>query len=659
MADLSAGSGSSGGPGTQGPQGEHGDFIYLAFASDDAGTDFTLTDSNALGYFAIIRSATEIETPVLADFASAVWYARRGADGDPGASVLNGTVNPAVEVGSDGDFYINTNTWQIFGPKSDGAWGSGSSLVGPTGLTGADGESIQGPAGADGATIHYGAGSPANGTGADGDSYLDTTNKVFYPNKTAGAWGAGFSMIGPVVNGTDGVDGSTILYGSGAPLNGQGANGDSYLDTTGMVFYANKTAGTWPSGVNLVGGTGATGAQGNAAGLPYLFGASTGNADPTAGKIRFDSATLASITTMRINKTDNVTGDRSSLIEAIRANEIVDLQSQSNTGTTFMRLKVTGTVPAIIASAYYNVPVSWVNGALPASNEPIAIRFQPGANMTYNSATKEVLDSSGVVISNPLSYNTLALAETEGATALNSKVFVVKSPANTAGSSPSPYYSDGTDIVPFGVQVLYDRLVGAQPKIIWPNTGITWTAANNGSGKVRLTSSGVHGLTTTPAVGCYLSRTNAPANWTGGAGTLHQIATIVSTTEIDLTTDYVASMGVPTFALVNTAVTAATFTLPKLRQYSEAIFDGSIFTNAGTCNRTIDAILDATSMQTNVYTNATNINVPIRMGFRNVSATNVQEGLFAINAAGYATSGTTFATAAVDTSVAGKIFKIS
>ena len=88
MADLSAGSGSSGGPGTQGPQGEHGDFIYLAFASDDAGTDFTLTDSNALGYFAIIRSATEIETPVLADFASAVWYARRGADGDPGASVL-------------------------------------------------------------------------------------------------------------------------------------------------------------------------------------------------------------------------------------------------------------------------------------------------------------------------------------------------------------------------------------------------------------------------------------------------------------------------------------------------------------------------------------------------------------------------------------------
>ena len=47
------------------------------------------------------------------------------------------------------------------------------------------------------------------------------------------------------------------------------------------------------------------------------------------------------------------------------------------------------------------------------------------------------------------------------------------------------------------------------------------------------------------------------------------------------------------------------------------------------------------------------------MGFRNVSATNVQEGLFAINAAGYATSGTTFATAAVDTSVAGKIFKIT
>ena len=540
MAEFSNG-GSPGG-GEPGAPGEDGDFIYIGFASDDAGADFSLTDSVNLGYFAILRSETDLGTPVVGDFASVVWYSRRGIDGAAGATILNGSSDPVGGTGSDNDFYINTTSWQIFGPKSDGVWGSGSNIRGAQGVDGEPGDpGAQGDPGADGATIHYGAGAPANGTGDNGDSYLDTTNKVFYPNKTAGVWGAGFSMIGPAVDGVDGTNGSTILYGSGAPLNGQGANGDSYLDTTGMVFYANKTAGTWPSGVNLVGGTGATGPQGNAAGVPMLFGASTGNADPTAGKIRFDSAApLASITTMRINKIDNVGGDRSTLIEACRTNDIIDIQSQSNSGTTFMRLRVTGTIPAVIASSYYNIPVTWINGALPTSNEPIAIRFQPGANMTYNSTTKDITDSSGVVISNPLTYSNLAAAYVDGAAALSGKAFIAVNPSGVNGS-PAAFYSDGTDIKALGGEYIYDRLVGLQPKIIWPNTGLTWTASNNG-GKVRITTvaAAAHGLTTTPAVGCYLSMTNSPANWPVGAGSLHKITAIAS--GFDITTPLASVM---------------------------------------------------------------------------------------------------------------------
>ena len=66
-------------------------------------------------------------------------------DAADGKTVLNGTVVPTTE-GVDGDFYIRTDTEEIYGPKSGGAWGSPTSLVGPqgsvgpTGPTGADGD---------------------------------------------------------------------------------------------------------------------------------------------------------------------------------------------------------------------------------------------------------------------------------------------------------------------------------------------------------------------------------------------------------------------------------------------------------------------------------------------------------------------------------------
>lgn len=52
-----------------------------------------------------------------------------GANGVNGKTLLNGTVNPTTE-GVDGDFYINTTTKFIFGPKASGVWPSGVSIVG-------------------------------------------------------------------------------------------------------------------------------------------------------------------------------------------------------------------------------------------------------------------------------------------------------------------------------------------------------------------------------------------------------------------------------------------------------------------------------------------------------------------------------------------------
>lgn len=62
-----------------------------------------------------------------------------GTNGVDGHSVLNGGVDPSGATGNNGDFYYNTTSHTLFGPKTAGAWGSGTSLIGPTGP--------QGPAG--------------------------------------------------------------------------------------------------------------------------------------------------------------------------------------------------------------------------------------------------------------------------------------------------------------------------------------------------------------------------------------------------------------------------------------------------------------------------------------------------------------------------------
>ncbi len=48
--------------------------------------------------------------------------------GDPGSSILNGVNNPSPAIGNEGDFFINTTTYVIFGPKTGGLWGVGTIL---------------------------------------------------------------------------------------------------------------------------------------------------------------------------------------------------------------------------------------------------------------------------------------------------------------------------------------------------------------------------------------------------------------------------------------------------------------------------------------------------------------------------------------------------
>ena len=183
-----------------------------------------------------------------------------------------GATDASNTVGNDGDFYLNTTTYMLFGPKTNGSWGIGKSLIGPTGaqgpigLTGATGAQgiqgltgavgPQGPIGLTGATGPTGAQGPIGLTGATG-----ATGAVG-PQGPAGATGAqGIQGL----TGATGPQGPIGLTGAAGAVGAQGATG-----ATGL------TGATGPQGpIGLTGATGATGAVGaqGATGATGLTGA--------------------------------------------------------------------------------------------------------------------------------------------------------------------------------------------------------------------------------------------------------------------------------------------------------------------------------------------------------------------------------------------------
>ena len=121
-----------------------------------------------------------------------------GPSGIDGKTIWNGDRAPFDEGsgspdGSDGDFWIRTDTSDIYGPRDSGAWGSATSLIGDSGSTGP-----AGAAGADGATILNGTDDPTStDPGSEGDFYIKTDTNEIYGPKTVSGWGSPTSLVGP------------------------------------------------------------------------------------------------------------------------------------------------------------------------------------------------------------------------------------------------------------------------------------------------------------------------------------------------------------------------------------------------------------------------------------------------------------------------------
>ncbi len=84
-----------------------------------------------------------------------------GPQGISGNTILSGAAVHSIASGSIGDFYLDTATEALYGPKTSTGWPSaGTSLVGAPGPAGA-----QGPAGATGAIGPQGPAGPAGPAG--------------------------------------------------------------------------------------------------------------------------------------------------------------------------------------------------------------------------------------------------------------------------------------------------------------------------------------------------------------------------------------------------------------------------------------------------------------------------------------------------------------
>ena len=78
----------------------------------------------------------------------------QGLKGADGKTLLNGIIPSLPANGTEGDFYLNTATSVLYGPKIGNAWGSGISLVGPQGPQGLQGlQGVQGIQGVKGDNV--------------------------------------------------------------------------------------------------------------------------------------------------------------------------------------------------------------------------------------------------------------------------------------------------------------------------------------------------------------------------------------------------------------------------------------------------------------------------------------------------------------------------
>tara|TARA_B100000963_G_scaffold184135_2_gene160041 strand:+ start:412 stop:2208 length:1797 start_codon:yes stop_codon:yes gene_type:complete len=144
--------------------------------------------------------------------------------------------------------------------------------------------------------------------------------------------------------------------------------------------------------------TGATGATGNSAGLQMTFSNSTSDADPGAGKLALNNATLSSVSIMFFDDADDNSADISSFVQSFddasnaTARGLIHIEKEG-AASTFALYKVTGAVTD--ASGYTKVPVTHLvsNGTF-SNDDGLRVDFSYSGNDGAGTLTELSGDTS-------------------------------------------------------------------------------------------------------------------------------------------------------------------------------------------------------------------------------------------------------------------------
>jgi hypothetical protein len=146
-------------------------------------------------------------------------------------TILNGKGAPKSSLGIDGDFYIDTRSLLLYGPKAKGKWPTPQSIQGPTGPAGNDGRNgNDGKAVATNVSAVTGAQGPVGPQGEKGEKGEPGIPGAIGPAGPAGASGS-MGPAGPAgsngSNGAQGPVGPTGVTGAQGPKGETGTVGPS------------------------------------------------------------------------------------------------------------------------------------------------------------------------------------------------------------------------------------------------------------------------------------------------------------------------------------------------------------------------------------------------------------------------------------------------
>ncbi len=144
-------------------------------------------------------------------------------------TILNGKGVPKSSLGINGDFYIDTRSLLLYGPKTKGKWPTPKSIQGPTGPSGSDGKN--GSDGKSASTSNINSVSGPQGIqgekGEKGEAGLPGAPGAMGPAGPAGASGPAGPPGASGSNGAQGPAGATGATGSPGAQGVAGAKGET------------------------------------------------------------------------------------------------------------------------------------------------------------------------------------------------------------------------------------------------------------------------------------------------------------------------------------------------------------------------------------------------------------------------------------------------